>query len=51
LSKLVSKLEVRSRKLEKTSFEFPGRASIQASTTLNEFSGNDKYGYPPWADF
>jgi hypothetical protein len=50
LSKLVSpqdalrqKLEARSRKLEKTSFEsrlaaeqVPGRASIRASTTLNE---------------
>jgi len=36
LSKLVSKLEARSRKLEKTSFEFPERASIRASTTLNE---------------
>jgi len=43
LSKLVSKLEAQSRKLEKTSFEsllaagqVPGRASIRASTTLNE---------------
>ena len=43
VSKLVSpqdalrqKLEARSRKLEKTSFEFPERASIRASTTLNE---------------
>jgi len=35
LSKLVSKLEAGNRILEKTSIEFPGRASIRASTTLN----------------
>jgi len=45
LSKLVSKLETGNRMPDKiqgtlqkdnTSFEFPGRASIRASTTLNK---------------